>query len=52
MGRVWQPGEASRTWHRGYGGLWLSPTPQVVLAAMHGFSAEDSLALIQLGYCF
>ncbi len=53
VGRVWQPGEASRTWHRGYGGgVWLAPTPQVVLAAMYGFSAEDSLPLIRLGYFF
>ncbi|MFD1875742.1 hypothetical protein [Hymenobacter bucti] len=53
VGRVWVPGETSRTWHRGYGpGLWLAPTPQVVLAAMYGISAEGRLPLIRLGFFF
>ncbi|WP_210515947.1 BamA/TamA family outer membrane protein [Hymenobacter terricola] len=53
IGRVWVPGETSDTWHRGYGGgIWLAPTPQVVLAAMYGFSKEDQLPLIRLGYFF
>jgi hypothetical protein len=53
IGRVWVPGEASATWHRGYGpGLWLAPTPQVVLAAMVGFSPEGRLPLVRLGFYF
>ncbi len=53
VGRVWAPGEGSRTWHRGYGpGLWLAPTPQVVLAAMYGFSPEGRLPLVRLGFFF
>ncbi|MGI4865131.1 MAG: hypothetical protein ACRYFZ_14505 [Janthinobacterium lividum] len=53
VGRVWVPGETSSTWHRGYGpGLWLAPTPQVVLAAMYGISAEGRLPLIRLGFFF
>ncbi len=53
VGRVWVPGESSGTWHRGYGGgLWLAPTPQVVLTAMYGFSKEDHLPLVRLGYFF
>jgi hypothetical protein len=53
VGRVWVPGEASRSWHRGYGpGLWLAPTPQVVLAAMYGFSSEGRLPLVRLGFFF
>ncbi|WP_210521304.1 BamA/TamA family outer membrane protein [Hymenobacter terricola] len=53
VGRVWVPGETSSTWHRGYGpGLWLAPTPEVVVAAMYGLSSEDQLLLIRLGFFF
>ncbi|GAB3572959.1 hypothetical protein [Hymenobacter daeguensis] len=53
VGRVWLPGEDSHRWHQGYGpGLWLAPTPQVVLAAMYGFSNEGRLPLIRLGFFF
>ena len=53
MGRVWVPGENSRTWHRGYGGgVWLAPFQQVVVTAMYGLSPEDRLPLIRLGYFF
>jgi hypothetical protein len=53
VGRVWVPGETSSTWHRGYGpGLWLAPTPQVVLTALYGISAEGRLPLIRLGFFF
>jgi hypothetical protein len=53
VGRVWVPGETSATWHRGYGpGMWLAPTPQVVLAVLHGISAEGRLPLIRLGFFF
>ena len=53
VGRVWLPGEASSTWHQGYGpGLWLAPTPEVVVAAIYGISSEDQLVLIRLGFFF
>lgn len=53
VGRVWLPGESSRAWHRGYGpGLWLAPTPQVVLAAYYGLSPEGALPLVRLGFFF
>jgi hypothetical protein len=53
VGRVWVLGEKSNDWHRGYGpGLWLAPTPQVVLAAMYGISDEGRLPLIRLGFFF
>lgn len=53
VGRVWVPGETSHVWHRGYGpGLWLAPTPQVVLAAMYGISTEGRLPLVRLGFFF
>ena len=53
VGRVWVPGENSHDWHRGYGpGLWLAPTPQVVIAAMYGISAEDRVPLVRLGFFF
>ena len=51
VGRAWQPGEVSTTWHQGYGPrLWLAPTPRVVLAAMVGFSPEGTLPLVRLGF--
>jgi hypothetical protein len=53
VGRVWQPGESSQRWHRGYGGgLWLSPTPRVVVTTLLGFSAEGRLPLVRLGHFF
>ena len=52
-GRVWVPGEASATWHQGYGpGVWLAPTPQLVLAALYGFSPEARLPLVRVGFFF
>jgi hypothetical protein len=53
VGRVWVPGETSETWHQGYGGgLWVSPKPQLNLAAMYGMSSEDQLLLVRLGFFF
>lgn len=53
VGRVWQDGENSRVWHTGYGGgLWLAPFSKVVVAAMWGFSREESLPLARLGFLF
>ncbi|SDJ79160.1 Calcineurin-like phosphoesterase [Catalinimonas alkaloidigena] len=53
IGRVWIDGEDSHQWHRGYGGgLWVAPFRKFVLSATYGFSAEERLPLIQLGYFF
>jgi hemolysin activation/secretion protein len=53
VGRVWVRRESSSTWYRGYGGgLWLAPSPQIVVTAMYGFSKEDQLPLIRLGFFF
>ncbi|SFQ81285.1 hypothetical protein [Hymenobacter arizonensis] len=53
LGRVWMPGEGASRWHRGYGGgVWVAPFQQVVLSAMYGFSGEDSLPLVRLGFFF
>jgi hypothetical protein len=53
VGRVWLYGENSSAWHQGYGGgLWLAPTRQIVLSAVYGFSREESLALVRLGFFF
>ncbi len=53
VGRVWLPGETSHAWHQGYGGgLWVSPKPLVTLAATYGFSSEDQLLLVRLGFFF
>ena len=53
MGRVWVRGEQSSQWHRGYGGgIWLTPLPKLTLAAMYGFSREDSLPLVRAGFLF
>ena len=53
VGRVWVDGEDSDTWHTGYGGgVWFSPNERLVLTAMYGFSKEDSLPLVRLGFLF
>jgi len=41
LGRVWQPGEESRTWHSGYGGgIIVSPFSKVALTITYGRSVE------------
>ncbi|MCC3158689.1 hypothetical protein LJ737_15690 [Hymenobacter sp. 15J16-1T3B] len=53
LGRVWLRGESSQQWHRGYGGgLWFRPLDRLVLTAMYGFSEEDQLPLVRLGFFF
>jgi outer membrane protein assembly factor BamA len=53
IGRVWQKGETSDTWHHGYGGgIWLAPLNRLVISFMYGFSKEDSLPLIKAGFMF
>ncbi|MDF7815888.1 BamA/TamA family outer membrane protein [Hymenobacter sp. YC55] len=52
-GRVWQEGEQSTTWHRGYGGgVWLQPFPRVIVVGIYGFSREDRLPLVRVGFFF
>ena len=47
-GRVWQPGENSTTWHRGYGGgLLMSPFNKFVFIGTYGLSADGTRILLQ-----
>ncbi|MDJ1499049.1 metallophosphoesterase [Xanthocytophaga agilis] len=53
VGRVWVDNEKSNVWHTGYGGgIFLVPFQQVVITALYGFSKEDSLPVIRLGFFF
>ncbi|GGG02616.1 hypothetical protein GCM10011323_04320 [Pontibacter amylolyticus] len=53
VGRVWAEGERSHTWHQGYGGgLYLIPAKLVLLQAVVGFSEEDVLPYVSLGFRF
>jgi hypothetical protein len=53
MGRVWQDGENSTRWHRGYGGgIWLTPFNAVVVSAMYGFSPEGGIPILRVGFFF
>jgi hypothetical protein len=52
-GRVWQDGETSNRWHRGYGGgLWLTPFNALVVSAMYGFSPEGGIPMLRVGFFF
>ncbi len=43
MGRVWLPGESSKTLHNGYGaGLLLVPFNKIALSVAYGMSKEDN----------
>lgn len=49
-GRVWQPGEASHRWHRGYGGgIRLVPFNKVAITATYAVSPEDRVFHLRLG---
>ncbi|WP_212564604.1 BamA/TamA family outer membrane protein [Pontibacter indicus] len=53
VGRVWADNEKSNTWHTGYGGgLYLIPAKLVLLQAVVGFSEEDVLPYVSLGFRF
>ncbi len=53
VGRVWYRGDASATWHYTPGaGLYLAPAGLVVIAATVGFSKEETLPLVSLGFRF
>ena len=52
-GRVWQPGEQSNVWHKGYGGgLMLVPFNKIVLVATYGVSTETTQLLLKAGLFF
>jgi len=52
-GRVWQPGEVSNTWHKGYGGgLILIPFNRAALTGTYGKSKEGSQILLQTNIFF
>jgi hypothetical protein len=47
-GRVWEPGEASDTWHNGYGGgVMLVPFNKVALTGTYGMSKETHQILLE-----
>jgi hypothetical protein len=53
VGRVWVKGESSATWHNTPGaGLYISPAGLVVISASVGFSKEQTLPFISLGFRF
>jgi hypothetical protein len=48
QGRVWQPGESSNLWHRGYGGgLIIVPFNKAALTGTYGVSKDGSQILLQ-----
>lgn len=53
QGRVWQPGEASNRWHVGFGGgPVIQIFNQLLLNATYGFSKEDRVLHLRLGFLF
>ena len=53
QGRVWQPGEHSNTWHVGYGGgPVIQIFNQLLLNVSYGFSKEDRVLHLRLGFLF
>ncbi len=52
-GRVWADGEASGTWHQGYGGgLWVGVLGQFVFNVQTAFSREDRLVTFGLDWFY
>jgi hypothetical protein len=53
IGRVWQSGESSHTWHGGYGGgLYYIPYSMIMVSCTVGFSPEDKLFNFSMGTKF
>jgi hypothetical protein len=53
LGRVWEPGTSSSTWHDGYGGgLYVIPAELILIQATVGFSKEGALPYISIGFSF
>ncbi len=52
-GRVWQQGEKSNLIHFGYGGgLLIIPFNRIVVNGSYGFSKEDRVMHLRIGYLF
>ncbi len=52
-GRVWADGEKSDVWHPGYGGgIWIAPFDVFAMTATMGFSPDDTLFNITMGFQF
>jgi hypothetical protein len=53
VGRVWTEGEDSDRWHDGFGGgLYLIPAKLILLQGVVGFSEEDILPYVSVGFRF
>ncbi|MGN7205571.1 BamA/TamA family outer membrane protein [Pedobacter sp. SAFR-022] len=53
VGRVWEPGESSSTWHDGFGGgLYVRPAELILIQGTVGFSREGALPYISVGFSF
>jgi hypothetical protein len=54
VGRVWQDGESSNTWHTGYGaGLWIAPVQRFVITLAAARSKEEKLLpYVNFGFAF
>jgi hypothetical protein len=53
VGRVWEEGEKSSTWHRGYGGgLWISPVNMFIFSAEYAISRENRMPLLRAAFLF
>jgi len=53
VGRVWEPGESSSTWHNGFGGgLYVRPAELILIQGTVGFSKEGALPYISVGFSF
>ncbi len=53
VGRVWQPGQSSDTWHYGYGGgVYVQPADLILIQAAVGFSHESTMPYISVGFNF
>ena len=53
VGRVWEPGESSTTWHDGYGaGIYIQPAQITLIQIQAGHSSEGWLPYVRLGFRF
>lgn len=53
IGRVWQPGETSGTWHTGYGaGLMIAPFNKIAATVYYSVSPEDNVVNLRVGKFF
>lgn len=52
-GRIWASGEDSSRWHQGYGGgIWVAPFDVFAITATMGFSPDDRLFEVSMGFQF